>query len=384
MIPQQVLQKFTSEVYTTLPLQYPEYPKSKPQSEPREADPTPTKRADTKNPFKLKENHLEKLADYILCANGQPWSVPQKYREMKESDDAAKYQAKKKSHENTLPSIAGALALMIPPIVRHKSCMNHLLAVDFNRNHQLILSKINALVSAGSGGDWSGIYLLLPHTNMNCPTYGISQYKPQPSLSHTEAHRRILEMEGAIADMVKYLNASVIGSQKSLRLIAVKNLADAYAVLFHTGNLISAELISKVSPSTAIIPCQLGEEAKWLNDNRKLAIDIFLTELDWGLPLLGLFHSLLPSLGKLDDESEAQTVLVTITAFLDKRASVYTKSMEPLLLYGAKLTQYTTALQRLCHSFTGMGIKAGLQFTKAGRFHELDRDGKLIGSDGLG
>ena len=378
MIPQQVLQKFTSEVYTTLPLQYPQYPKSKPQSEPREADPTPTKRTDTKNPFKLKENHLEKLTDYILCANGQPWSTPQKYRDMKGSDDAARYQAKKKSHENTPPSIAGVLGLLIAPIVRHKSYMNHLLLVDFSANHLLILSKINALVS---GSDWGGIQLLLPLTNMNYPTYGTSGYK-QPSLNHTEAHRRILEMERAIADMVEYLNASVIGSQKSLRLIAVKNLADAYAVLFCTGHSTAAELISKVSPSTAVIPCQLGEEVKWLKDNRKLAIDHYLTELDWGLPLLGLFHSLLPSMGRLDNESEAHTVLVTIMAFIDKRASIYTTAMEPFLLYGANLTKYTTSLQGLCNSFIGMGIKAGLQFTKSGRFHELDRDGKLLGSDG--
>lgn len=375
LIPQQVLQKFTSEVYTALPLQYPKYPKS--EREP-EADPTPTKRTDTKNPFKLKENHLEKLTDYILCANGQPWSTPQKYREMKESDDAARYQAKKKAHENTPPSIAGVLGLLIAPIVRHKSYMNHLLLVDFDANHLLILSKINALVC---GSDWGGIQFLLPLTNMNYPAYGTSGYK-QPSLNHTEAHRRILEMERAIADMVEYLNASVIGSQKSLRLIAVKNLADAYAVLFCTGHSTAAELISKVSPSTAVIPCQLGEEVKWLKDNRKLAIDNYLTELDWGLPLLGLFHSLLPSMGRLDNESDAYTVLVTIMAFLDKRASNYTASMESLLLYGANLTKYTASLQGLCNSFIGMGIKAGLQFTKSGRFHELDRDGKLLGSDG--
>ena len=108
----------------------------------------------------------------------------------------------------------------------------------------------------------------------------------------------------------------------------------------------------------------------------------FMTELDWGVPLLGLFHSLLPSMGKLDNESEAQAVLTKITAFLDKRAHIYIKDIEPLLLYGARLTHYTADLQTLFQNFIDLGNIAKISITNAGRFHKLEKDGRVLGFDG--
>ena len=107
-----------------------------------------------------------------------------------------------------------------------------------------------------------------------------------------------------------------------------------------------------------------------------------MTELDWGVPLLGLFHSLLPSMGKLDNESEAQTILTTITTFLDKRAQIYVKDIEPLLLYGARLTHYTADLQTLFQNFIDLGNSAKITITNAGRFHKLEKDGRVLGFDG--
>jgi hypothetical protein len=107
-----------------------------------------------------------------------------------------------------------------------------------------------------------------------------------------------------------------------------------------------------------------------------------MTELDWGVPLLGLFHSLLPSIEKLDTESEAQTVLTTIKTFLDKRAHIYTKDIEPLLLYGARLTHYTTELQILLQKFVDLGKIAKIAITNAGHFHKLEKDGRVLGFDG--
>jgi hypothetical protein len=111
----------------------------------------------------------------------------------------------------------------------------------------------------------------------------------------------------------------------------------------------------------------------------------FLTELDWGMPLLGLFHSLMPSMKMLDNEVEAQTVLLTVMAFLDERSDIFVKSIEPLLLYGARLTQYTAELQSLCQNFIELskisGVKA-VSFPDVGRFHGLDKDGMVIGFDG--
>ena len=384
-----VLPMFTSDMYTAAPLQVPHAApprKLKRQAEPLEGeDPTLTKRTldfnassapspyptRAENPFQLKESHLRKLKDYILCVNGQPWS-----------DERGSYQAEKKSHEKILPSIAGTVMLLVPQIMRHKSSKTPLLTVDFTVSHKDVLSKIFNLLH---GSRWDGIYLLLPWANMTYPTYGTIG-KPQPSLSAVEAHRRILRMEEANATMIKYIDAVIRGGQSSIRVIAAKHLADAYAVLTSTSSSSVAfsapELIYKANKAATKLPSHLGEQAKWLNDNRNLGSQLYLTELDWGVPILALFHSLLPSLGQLDNETEARAVLAAVTTFCDKRASVYTKTMGPVLVYGAKLTQYTADLQALCYNFTGLGIKAKVPYTQAGRFHELDVNGKLLGIDG--
>ncbi len=53
--------------------------------------------------------------------------------------------------------------------------------------------------------------------------------------------------------------------------------------------------------------------------------------------------------------------------------------MKTCLLYGARLTKYTSNLQLLCHKFTGLGSTAArLPPIKAGHFHELDKAGRFL------
>jgi hypothetical protein len=399
--PSEPPKSFTTEIYTSTPLQYPQavaYPPALPMKRPLEVlaevlvkDPAKrTSDSRSKNPFQLKENHLDKLKDYIMCVNGQPWTPPSKYRAMGDLDDPASYQAKKRAHENAIPNIAETLMLLIPSIVRHKSYDKHLLGVNFTKSHKETLSKICALITGNSNttGPWEGIYLLLPRPNMKYPSYGNGASTPQAGLTHMEAYRRILRMEEANETMTRYIDAAIRGGYKSLRLIAAKHLADAHVVLTQTVPAIqfadSAELILKIVPSADKVASPLAEQIMWLKDNRKCLENPYpvLTELDWGVPLLALFHNLLESMKRLENELEAQTVLANIMAFLDKRGAIYAKAMEPMLLYGARLAQHTTALQTLCFNFTGLGIKGNVPFTHAGRFHELDKNGKLLGADG--
>lgn len=82
---------------------------------------------------------------------------------------------------------------------------------------------------------------------------------------------------------------------------------------------------------------------------------------------------------------EAQTVLLTVMNFLDERADVYIKSIEPILLYGSRLTQYTSDLHNLCQNFIDLGKTNGVQivqFPNVGRFHNLDKEGMILGFDG--
>jgi hypothetical protein len=87
----------------------------------------------------------------------------------------------------------------------------------------------------------------------------------------------------------------------------------------------------------------------------------------------------------LDNEIEAHNVLSTVAAFLDRRSDIYIKSIEPLLLYGARLTKFTSDLQTLCQNFVEIGKSEGVHevpFPDAGRFHRLDKKGMVVGFDG--
>lgn len=213
---------------------------------------------------------------------------------------------------------------------------------------------------------------------------------PSPALNCIEAHRRLIKLEEACDTLTQYLSDVICGAHKSLRLMAQKHLADAYAVLVKPKedkeSAVSAhEYIAKAVPSATTIASDFAERRKWLESNRKEALNRMgpvLTELDWGLPMLGLFHSLISSMRCLEDEIEAKTTFISIQTFLDKRAYVYVKDMEPILRYGGLLTQYTRDLQSLCQKFTGLGTMAKIHFPKTGHFHELDSHGRIVGSDG--
>jgi hypothetical protein len=245
----------------------------------------------------------------------------------------------------------------------------------FTKGHQETLSRLYTLLR--SDGEWGGIYILLQRNNMIHTRYDMDPTQPSISLNHVEAHRRILNMEKACAEFMEYLSAVI--AYPSIRGVAVKPLAEAYAVL-KPDHPEAAERIAKAVPTP---PSHFTGKAEWLKGNRTAALTrkSILTELDWGLPLLGLFHSLSSSMGRLDEEIEAQKVLAAITGFLDKRAMIHTKDMEPLVLYGIRLTEYTTQLQTLCRCFTGLGSKGRVSLPMTG-FHELDRDGRVLGPDG--
>lgn len=329
------------------------------------------------NPFKLKSNHLEELKNFLL--SDKPWNAPVKYREMKESEVPVVYRHDKKVFENKLPAIAVALTHLIPPIARRSACQGHLLTVELP--HTDTLTKIYNLLHC-NGWTWNGIYSLLQWPNMHFQTYGFSTKKPHyPSLSPIEAHRRILRIEADIAQMTDYIAAAITAGRKNLRSIAWMDQADAVIVLSATKPE-AVDIILEILPQQYKNACILSEQLDWLEANRAKSLTHhtpFLTELGWGLGLLALLYSLKASTCKLDDPEEAEIVLTSLMAFTDRRAYVFAKDMEPILLYGARLTKYATKVRDLCEKFNGLGQ---VPLTTAGKFYELDVKGRLVGADG--
>lgn len=372
------------------------------------------------NPFKIRDNYREELKLFITCAKGNPWTIPKKFRDMQEGENIVEYIAQKREHELHFPDIVVAMIHMLPPIVRRNAAQTHLLLTELTESHRETLSKIFRTIQRRFA-KWEGIYVLIQWATMaQQPRYDFKTSKPLccSTLNFLEAHRRILRMEEACAELTRYLAAVVASSPHTLRLLAPNHLADAHAILrdFRTQSNVPidtpisaptdtqtnaqtnahanaqanaqinpAQLIANLFPSNPSSSSTFQDNLSWLKENRAEALTRhcqFFTELDWGIPLMAFFHSVLSSMMHLDDEFEASTVLMALMTFLDKRVHVYVKDMEPALVYGTRLTEHTRQLRILCHRFSCLGNKAGLDFPSVGQFHDLDRSGRLRAADG--
>ena len=373
------LPSFTSSLLSTPSLlipqpQVPDTPQKRPASPSEAAGSPKAKRvlAPRENPFTLKDNYIQELKGFLLSA--KPWNEPTKYDGAPE--DPAIYQNKKRAHENKPPAIAVAMTNLIPPIVRRTAYQGHIITATFTSYHNAALSKMfNQLHCKFC----SGVYTHLQWPNMKLTTYNLNTANPaKPTLNFIEAHRRLISIEKDIATMTAYLEAVLVATNKTPRVIAPKSLSDAHAIIY-ASNPCSPALENTLSftPSATLL-----EQAEWFKANRAAALTRFcpfLSELDWGTGLLGLLWSLRNSLIALDTEEEAQSVLTTLMAFIDRRTHVYLKDMQPILYYGYRLTQHTQTLQDLCEKFKGL---SQVPFPTAGHFHEFDAKGRLLSPDG--
>lgn len=336
------------------------------------------------NPWELKPNHLENLKNFIT--NTKLWNDPVKYREMLPGEEHGMYYTDKKAAENKHPAIATAMANLIPPIARRTACQSSILIADLSGDHR---SKIRDIFARLHCKGWNGVYALLQWPNMNYLYYNFDTARPyQQSLNAIEVHRRIMAIEGAVVEMAAYLQSAICEGRSTLRNVAPKDLSDAYTILASqvTDTQTPAmELLLKITPSVEsgleTTPSPITELLLQLKGTRSQALTRhcpFLTELGWGVGLMAMLYSLLESFKRLDEEEEAQTILLAVMGFIDTRSCVYLKDLEPALLYGARLTAYATSVRELCDKFNALKPTP----PNLGRFHELDIKGRILKSDG--
>lgn len=340
-----------------------------------------------KNPWDLKPNHLEELKSFLK--NPKPWNQPTKFRDMRPDEKPANYYNKKKSAENQHPAIAIAMTNLVPSIARRAECQSSILTVDIAEDHRVNIRK---LVGYFHCNETEGIYTLLQWTNMNSLYYGLKASAPfKKSFNAIEIHRRIMAIEGAVVEIANYLEEAICEGHSTLRSMAPIDLTSAYTVLeannsANPGTKTPAmEHILKIVPLAEFsrFETTLSELVFQLKVSRAQALTRncpFLTELGWGVGLLAMLYSLLGPLKRLDDEVEANNVLVTVMACIDRRTSAYIKDLEPALLYGSRLTTYTIFIRELCNKFNFLKpTPANL----AGKFHEIDSSGRILKADGI-
>jgi hypothetical protein len=212
-----------------------------------------------------------------------------------------------------------------------------------------------------------------------------------------------LELERACHDLTDYLCKSITKTE-CIRMFPMQHLKLALACitagagLFGVGkdywapapgNFVAVERLTQALGKTDV-SSSMADDAVWLHRNRHVAFTrhyTVATELDWGMPLLTLCFKFQATLAHLDEEEKAQCMLKLFNEDVRERIGLYIMDLEPLLLYGGRLTRYAQNLHELCKTHLGIvakipGTKFKLTFPGNCKILNINQDGKLIGPDG--
>lgn len=337
------------------------------------------------NPWDLKPNHLDEVKSFL--SKSKPWNQPTKYRDILPEEKPTTHHNKKKAAENKHPAVILAATGFIPRIVRRDDGLSTILSLEISDNHR---SKLRNLASYFNCAETGGVFTLLQWTNMNSLCYSLKAATPfKKSFNAIEIHRRLMKIEGAVEDIANYLEAAICEGRSTLRSVAPMDLVGAYTVLkFNAPSATKTpamELILEIIPSDDFSKFEttLHELASQLKECRAKALTRhcpFLNELGWGVGLLAMLYSMLGPLQHLDEEVEAENVLSMIMAFVNRRNDAYIKDLELALLYGSRLTTFTTYIREICYKFNALKPTPP---DLAGKFHDVDSSGRILKADGL-
>ena len=337
------------------------------------------------NPWDLKSNHLEDLIKFLCKA--KPWNQPLKYRDILPGEKPTSHHNKKKADENKHSDIAIAMTNIIPRISRRFDGLSTILSLEISDQHRSTLKKLIGYFHCTETG---GVFTTLQWPNMNSLCYSLKAVAPfKKSFNAIEIHRRTMNIEEAVEGIAHYLESAICEGRSTLRSVAPMDLVNAYTVLKHNAPVATKtpamELILEIIPldDFSKFETTLHELASQLKECRAQALTRhcpFLNELGWGAGLLAMLYSVLGPLKHLDTEMEAENVLSTVMAFVNRRNDTYIKDLEPALLYGSRLTAFTTEIHNLCNKFNALKPTPP---DLAGKFHDVDSNGRILKADGL-
>ena len=352
-------------------------PNAVPNAEPGAA-PEPGAVSKAENPFARKRSQLKEYLD------SPGYYFNHSFRAIETGEDLLTYLQEKRKTLNKMPKVFSTVLNLLPPVVKHSRFTKtpHLLVGLLSEAHQRSLSKLLKFFKAY---DWQGCAALLPWNFLDEPKYHYPS-SPEPFACHLECHRRVLRLEAAVASLAIYIGNVAQRSHTLLR-VAQKALKDTHAVLAAgSGAYGGGAAFWHPPPATSGILSKLApfagapdEEVQWLAAHREGAFAspfLIATELDWGLPLLGLVSAF----SSLESEEGAAQALAACTAFREERLTVYRESLKPLALYGGRLTRYLGKVHALATAFKPLGADFKIDFPDNCKPYELE-DGKILGLD---
>ena len=358
------------------------------------------------NPFTLNPRR-EELLKLFLVTTKPCWNTPLlPFRARASTEDLQHYMDERKAYHNRVaPKIANIMHLFIPGIMRRSDTAGSLLLASLAPSHLDTLTKLFQWYKASG---WKGLMALYPWNFLECTRYDFNfqdgmHLSIHPSASILEAHRRVLELERACKDLTDYLCKSITKTE-AIRMFPAQHLKLALASitagagLFGSGkdfwspapgNLQAVERLAQALGNMDV-SSSMADDCFWLHANRGIAFTrtyTVMTELDWGIPLLSLCFKHQNTLSHLESEEKAAAMLRLFEEDARERISLYIMDLEPLLLYGGRLTRYTQSLYDLCKTHFGIatkipGSKCKLTFPGNCKILNINPEGKLIGPDG--
>ena len=328
------------------------------------------------NPFELSKERMQILTSFLTGDKQLPETPVFTDKTDEENIHAYIKRLRMEMNHDKTPAMMCIRAFMPSILFQYPMSQLPLLLVDLSQEHYTIIEKI-----AKTGRLWSvsGFMSLYPYP-FSDPCAILSQ------LNHIEAHRRILNIEGAVARMADYIQKVTGCACQGSSTFSRNDLAKAECVIMG-GSGLFGEGAAFWQPPPKIIADRLktgtsdiSDMIKELKASRHMERHFTIaTELDWAVYILAMMINYEEPLKRMDNVKSAKEFYSVYKKETMMRISLYNEELKPLMYYGGILTEYCKSLYKICKSIQ---FAARIPFPEDCEFCLLDDCGHMLGVDG--
>lgn len=326
----------------------------------------------------------------------------------REGESAEVYRERMRGQLNSTPTVAKIIGLFLPPILQPQRFKLNLYTM-FSHGHADLLVALHRMFT-------KGVYAPSMTPDSQELTYRVDCFSGREMTRGScflELWRRALKLEGALADLLKFLLKIVeCVVPSALKTVAIQTHGNLRTLLASGAGLYGGGSAFWTPRSMACLEKlneggdpKVQETVDWLSRNRVnafSALSPFIEELHVLLPTLAQVATLRDDLCHLDDPNVAQEVFDAVNEDRKSRLDVYTSCCGWLVVYGGKLTwcvifpryclredvlivffcRLVGQVHVWCNEFES--IARELRMEKPGKLGllSLSEDGKIIGLNG--
>lgn len=294
---------------------------------------------------------VAKLCSFLVGKYGM-YKTPKTIDGRRSGESAEAYRERMRRQLNTVPVVGRIMVLFFPPVLQSVKDKGMLYSM-FPAGHVDLLVTLQKLCT-------KGVYSPSMTPDSQELTYGVDcGIEVSRGSCFLELWRRALKLEGALAELLKFLLKIVeCVTASALKTVASQTCGNLRMLLASGAGLYGGGSAFWTPRSIACLEKlakggdpKVLETIEWLGQNRGNAFSAlapFIEELNVLLPTLAQVATLRDHLGHLDDPSAAQFVFREISQDRKDKMHIYTSCCAWLILYGGKLTWCVFFLPLTC------------------------------------